>query len=157
MKTKKVKSPKDMTAKEYVTTFDIPRTKFHLKNIFEFNYYVKTNTNVSAQSLPNENFIALLKIDISNYLINLLNNTQNNTITQYFFDKNDIEKLIQIYFKSTNIKIKNIKKLNKYIAKFVRKRTNILPNFANNMLLTILNEMIFEFTIFKKQKKIYNK
>ena len=31
MKTKKVKSPKDMTAKEYVTTFDIPRTKFHSK------------------------------------------------------------------------------------------------------------------------------
>lgn len=51
------------------------------------------------------------------------------------------KKYIILYFEVTNIKIKKIKKLNKYIAKFVRKRTNILPNFANNMLLTILNEI----------------
>ena len=71
MKTKKVKSPKDMTAKEYVTTFDIPRTKFHLKNIFEFG-------------------------------------------------------LMKYYHIHKKVLIK-------------------------------VNEMIFEFTIFKKQKKIYNK
>lgn len=125
MKTKKVKSPKYMTAKEYVTTFDIPRTKFHLKNIFEINYYVKTNTNVSTQPLPNENFIALLKIDISNYLINLLNNTQNNTITEYFFDKNDIEKLQSCNNKFTN----------KYI--------NIMPSFADNIFYSISKELSY--------------
>ena len=61
----------------------------------------------------------------------------------YFFDVKDIKELIKLYFEVTNIKIKELKKLQKANIKFTLKHIDTLPYFSSNVFCAIADELAF--------------
>jgi hypothetical protein len=106
-------------------------------------YFQKTGEVPSNNSLSLLDFYEKIREDVSNYLVDTLDINADELIFTYFFDVNLIKELIDLYFKVTNIKIKEIKKLQKANIKFTLKHMDVNPYFAGNVFCKIADELAF--------------
>jgi len=104
-------------------------------------YFEKT-----GEILNNDNkldFYEILKEDVANYLVDTLDINADELAFIYFFDVKDIKELIKLYFEVTNIKIKELKKLQKANIKFTLKHLDTLPYFSSNIFCKKADELAF--------------
>lgn len=116
-------------------------TKIEISKNLINTYFEKT-----GEILNNDNklyFYEILKEDVSNYLIDTLDIDADELVFTYFFDVKDIKELINLYFEVTNIKIKELKKLQKANIKFTLKHLDTLPYFSSNIFCKIADELAF--------------
>jgi len=106
-------------------------------------YFQKTGENPRDDSLNKLDFLEKLKEDVSNYLVDTLDIDADELVFTYFFDVKDIKELINLYFEVTNIKIKELKKLQKANIKFTLKHMDVNPYFAGNVFCKIADELAF--------------
>ena len=113
-------------------------------------YFQKTGEVPSNNSLSLLDFYEKIKEDVSNYLVdtldinmNTLDTVPSELVFLYFFDTKDIKELIKLYFEVTNIKIKDLKKLQKANIKFTLKHMDVNPYFAGNVFCKIADELAF--------------
>jgi len=106
-------------------------------------YFQKTGENPRDDSLNKLDFLEKLKEDVSNYLVDTLDIDADELAFIYFFDVKDIKELINLYFEVTNIKIKELKKLQKANIKFTLKHMDVNPYFAGNVFCKIADELAF--------------
>ena len=116
-------------------------TKIEISKKLINTYFEKT-----GEKLNNDNkldFYEILKEDVSNYLVDTLDIDADELVFTYFFDVKDIKELINLYFEVTNIKIKELKKLQKANLKFTLKHMDVNPYFAGNVFCKIADELAF--------------
>ena len=106
-------------------------------------YFQKTGEVPSNNSLSLLDFHEILKEDVANYLVDTLDINADELAFIYFFDVKDIKELIDLYFEVTNIKIKELKKLQKANLKFTLKHLDTLPYFSSNVFCKIADELAF--------------
>ena len=106
-------------------------------------YFQKTGEIPSDDSLNKLDFLEKLKEDVSNYLVDTLDIDADELVFTYFFDVKDIKELIKLYFEVTNIKIKELKKLQKANIKFTLKHLDTLPYFSSNIFCKKADELAF--------------
>lgn len=106
-------------------------------------YFQKTGEVPSNNSLSLLDFYEKIREDVSNYLVDTLDINADELIFTYFFDTKDIKELIKLYFEVTNIKIKDLKKLQKANIKFTLKHMDVNPYFAGNVFCKIADELAF--------------
>ena len=113
-------------------------------------YFQKTGEVPSNNSLSLLDFYEKIKEDVSNYLVdtldinmNTLDTVPSELVFLYFFDTKDIKELIKLYFEVTNIKIKDLKKLQKANIKVTLKHMDVNPYFAGNVFCKIADELAF--------------
>jgi len=97
----------------------------------------------SNNSLSLLDFYEKIREDVSNYLVDTLDINADELIFTYFFDTKDIKELIKLYFEVTNIKIKDLKKLQKANIKVTLKHMDVNPYFAGNVFCKIADELAF--------------
>lgn len=116
-------------------------TKIEISKNLINTYFEKT-----GKILNNDNkldFYEILKEDVANYLVDTLDINADELVLTYFFDVKDIKELIKLYFEVTNIKIKELKKLQKANIKFTLKHMDVNPYFAGNVFCKIADELAF--------------
>ena len=120
---------------------------FEIRRKLILTYFQKTGNVTSKDKLD---FHKKLKEDASNYLVdtidinmNMLDTVPSDLVFLYFFDTKDIKDLINLYFEVTNIKIKDLKKLQKANIKFTLKHLDTLPYFSSNVFCAIADELAF--------------
>jgi len=121
--------------------YKIMETKIEISKKLINTYFEKT-----GEILNNDNkldFHEILKEDVANYLCDTLNINADELVFTYFFDVKDIKELINMYFEVTNIKIKELKKLQKANIKFTLKHMDTLPYFSSNIFCKITDELAF--------------
>ena len=121
--------------------YKIMETKIEISKKLINTYFEKT-----GEILNNDNkldFHEILKEDVANYLCDTLNINADELVFTYFFDVKDIKELINMYFEVTNIKIKELKKLQKANIKFTLKHMDVNPYFAGNVFCKIAGELAF--------------
>lgn len=125
-------------------------TKIDLSKKLILTYFEKTGEVPSDDSLNKLDFLEKLKEDVANYLVdtldinmNTLDTVPSELVFLYFFDTKDIKELIELYFEVTNIKIKELKKLQKANIKFTLKHLDTLPYFSSNVFCKIADELAF--------------
>jgi hypothetical protein len=106
-------------------------------------YFQKTGEAPSNNSLSLLDFYEKIREDVSNYLVDTLDINADELIFTYFFDTKDIKELIKLYFEVTNIKIKDLKKLQKANIRFTLKHMGVTPYFAGNVFCKIADELAF--------------
>jgi hypothetical protein len=106
-------------------------------------YFQKTGEVPSNNSLSLLDFYEKIREDVSNYLVDTLDINADELIFTYFFDTKDIKELIKLYFEVTNIKIKDLKKLQKANIKVTLKHMDVNPYFAGNVFCKIADELAF--------------
>lgn len=106
-------------------------------------YFQKTGEIPRDDSLNKLDFLEKLKEDVSNYLVDTLDIDADELVFTYFFDVKDIKELINLYFEVTNIKIKELKKLQKANIKFTLKHMDVNPYFAGNVFCKTADELAF--------------
>jgi len=114
---------------------------FEIRRKLILTYFQKT-----GEILNNDNkldFYEILKEDVANYLVDTLDINADELAFIYFFDVKDIKELIKLYFEVTNIKIKELKKLQKANIKFTLKHLDTLPYFSSNIFCKIADELAF--------------
>ena len=114
---------------------------FEIRRKLILTYFEKT-----GEILNNDNkldFYEILKEDVANYLVDTLDINADELAFIYFFDVKDIKELINLYFEVTNIKIKELKKLQKANIKFTLKHMDVNPYFAGNVFCKIADELAF--------------
>lgn len=115
-------------------------TKFEIRRKLILTYFQKTGNVTSKDKLD---FHKKLKEDVANYLVDTLDINADELVFTYFFDTKDIKELINLYFEVTNIKIKELKKLQKANIKFTLKHLDTLPYFSSNVFCAIADELAF--------------
>ena len=118
-------------------------TKIDLSKKLILTYFQKTGEVPSDNSLNKLDFLEKLKEDVSNYLSDTIDIDADELVFTYFFDVKDIKELINLYFEVTNIKIKELKKLQKANIKFTLKHIDTLPYFCSNVFCKIADELAF--------------
>ena len=116
-------------------------------------YFQKTGEVPSNNSLFLLDFYKKIREDVSNYLVDTLDINADELIFTYFFDTKDIKELIKLYFEVTNIKIKDLKKLQKANIKFTLKHMDVNPYFAGNVFCKIADELAFYISSYVRLKK----
>lgn len=107
---------------------------------------INTYFEKKGEILNNDNkidFYEILKEDVANYLVDTLEINADELVFTYFFDTKDIKELIKLYFEVTNIKIKELKKLQKANLKFTLKHLDTLHYFSSNVFCKIADELAF--------------
>lgn len=107
---------------------------------------INTYFEKRGEILNNDNkldFYEILKEDVANYLVDTLDINADELAFIYFFDVKDIKELINLYFEVTNIKIKELKQLQKANIKFTLKHMDVNPFFAGNVFCKIADELAF--------------
>jgi hypothetical protein len=107
---------------------------------------INTYFEKTGEMLNNDNkldFYEILKEDVANYLVDTLDINADELVFTYFFNTKDIKELINLYFEVTNIKIKELKKLQKANIKFTLKHLDTLPYFSSNIFCKIADELAF--------------
>lgn len=118
-------------------------TKIDLSKKLINTYFEKTGKIPSDDRLNKLDFLEILKEDVANYLVDTLDINADELALIYFFDVKDIKELIKLYFEDTNIKIKEIKKLQKANIKFTLKHLDTLPYFSSIIFYKIADELAF--------------
>lgn len=116
---------------------------FEIRRKLILTYFQKTGKIPSDDRLNKLDFLEILKEDVVYYLVDTLDIDADELAFIYFFDVKDIKELIDLYFKVTNIKIKEIKKLQKANNKFTLKHLDTLPYFSSNIFCKIADELAF--------------
>lgn len=116
-------------------------TKIEISKKLINTYFEKTGEILNNDNKLN--FYEILKEDVSNYLSDTIDISADELVFTYFFDVKDIKELIDLYFEVTNIKIKEIKKLQKANIKFTLKHLDTLPYFSSNIFCKIADELAF--------------
>lgn len=116
---------------------------FEIRKKLINTYFEKTGKIPSDDRLNKLDFYEILKEDVANYLVDTLDINADELALIYFFDVKDIKELIDLYFKVTNIKIKEIKKLQKANIKFTLKHLDTLPYFSSSIFSKIADELAF--------------
>jgi len=126
---------------------------FEIRRKLKLTYFQKTGEVPSDDSLNKLDFLEKLKEDVANYLVDTLDINTDELAFIYFFDVKDIKELIDLYFKVTNIKIKELKKLQKANIKFTLKHMDVNPYFAGNVFCKIADELAFYISRYVRLKK----
>lgn len=116
-------------------------TKIEISKKLINTYFEKTGEILNNDNKLN--FYEILKEDVSNYLSDTIDISADELVFTYFFDTKDIKELIKLYFEVTNIKIKELKKLQKANLKFTLKHLDTLPYFSSNIFCKIADELAF--------------
>lgn len=108
-----------------------------------YTYFLNTHEEVNDKDYTKYDFLNKIREDVCNYLVDTLDINADELIFTYFFDTKDIKELIKLYFEVTNIKIKELKKLQKANIKFTLKHIDTLPYFSRNVFCAIADELAF--------------
>lgn len=122
---------------------EIEIKKQEIRRNLVITYCGKTDEVPSNYNFSWLDFHEKLRNDVANYLVDTLDINADELVFTYFFDVKDIKELIDLYFKVTNIKIKEIKKLQKANNKFTLKHMDVNPYFAGNVFCKIADELAF--------------
>jgi hypothetical protein len=122
---------------------EIEIKKQEIRRNLVITYCGKTGEVPSNYNFSWLDFSEKLRNDVANYLVDTLDINADELVFLYFFDVKDIKELINLYFEVTNIKIKDIKKLQKANIKFTLKHMDVNPYFAGNVFCKIADELAF--------------
>lgn len=89
-----------------------------------------------------------LKFDIEFYLYENINILKGDYVHKYYFNKDDINNIVEYYFTYHNITLTYIRNIIDRSNKFAYDNRDILPNFTSNLPFKIIQELADEIVKF---------